>query len=212
MDSNIHTTSQSSLEYNAEDDEDSSGEVLKDSLSIPSQNANNHSINEWQTAGLNQSVDQLPSRMGSARSNSKQQSHRNSFDSSNIRFRIRPGKDSQSKIVEQISENAGEPSEIQSVVTREKDLLVKLQEIKAKQFQNQYDLHQSPKLGGFGANKVNSFKNPPWFSESEGSYYSSPLKAKIVRGDQRLGKNQRVANDGEFPSDNHLDKGKRVRR
>lgn len=72
--------------------------------------------------------------MVSAKSNpaSKHSSNRNSFDSGNIRFRIRLADDNQSKIVEQISENVGELNEIQSVVTKEEDLLFKLQELKAK--------------------------------------------------------------------------------
>lgn len=66
--------------------------------------------------------------MVSAKSNpaSKHSSNRNSFDSGNIRFRIRLADDNQSKIVEQISENVGELNEIQSVVTKEEDLLFKL--------------------------------------------------------------------------------------
>ena len=82
---------------------------------------------EWQTE-LNTSVEKLPSRLVSAKSNTvgKRPSNRNSFDSGNIRFRIRLADDNHSKIVEQISENAGELNEVQSVGTKEQDLLLKL--------------------------------------------------------------------------------------
>lgn len=56
-----------------------------------------------------------------------------------------------------------------------------------------------------------------WFSESEGGYNSSPVKAKMMRDYKRSNRMHRVANKSDFPSDSHrdrylkIDKATRVR-